>query len=183
MQFRFYKGDLNQEPLKTINQNWLGSRDDRNEKLKTVFDTIPFYDGWLGSESSIFGIVCIRDEAILAELKETKGYKLESVNGKTVIKPDKRYKAGKQLDAKLTQCWRILQDSPDFSKFSLKRLGIYIMTPEATNLYFSVAGIVDNHYIVKIPVPNSEHSRDKFPEIPDCFTEIKESEFLSLQGL
>ncbi|MGF7453290.1 DUF5420 family protein [Pasteurella bettyae] len=182
MQFRFYKGYLNQEPLKTIYQKWLEGREARNKELETIFNTIPFYDGWLGSETSIFGIVCKRDESVLAEVKETKGYKVEIANDKTVIKPDKRYKVGKELDTKLNQCWQILQRNPDFSKFSLKELGIYIMTPDATNLHFSVAGIAGSDYIAKIPVPNSEHSCDKFPEIPDCLIKIKESEFLALQG-
>nr|DAX69177.1 MAG TPA: protein of unknown function (DUF5420) [Caudoviricetes sp.] len=182
MQFRFYRGDLNQEPLKTIYKNWLEGRNARNKELEAIFDTIPFYDGWLGSETSIFGIVCKRNESVLAEVKETKGYKVETTNGKTVVKPDKRYKVGKEFDAKLTLCWQILQKNPDFSKFSLKELGIYIMTPEVSNLYFSVAGVTDDYYIAKIPVPNSEHSLDKFPEIPDCLIEIKESEFLALQG-
>lgn len=182
MQFKFYKGDLNQEPLKTIREDWLENQEIRNEKLNAIFDTIPFHDGWLGSETSIFGIVCQNDETVLSEVKNTKGYKVETIDEIIVVKPDKRYKAGKVLDAKLTQCWQILQAHPDFSKFSLKQLGIYIMVPELTNLYFSVAGVTNNYYIAKIPVPNSEYSRDKFPEIPDFLTEIKESEFLALQG-
>lgn len=182
MEFKFYKGDLTQEPLKTIHESWFEGRKKRNEKLKVIFDTMPFYDGWLGSENNIWGIVCKDDEAVLSEVKNTKGYKVEIINNRTVIKPDKRYKVGKLLDAKLTQCWQILKDSPDFSKFSLKQLGIYIMTPEGTNLYLSVAGCFEDFYIAKIPVPNSEHSRDKFPDIPECLTEIKESEFLALQG-
>ena len=98
MQFRFYRGDLNQEPLKTIYKNWLEGRNARNKELEAIFDTIPFYDGWLGSETSIFGIVCKRNESVLAEVKETKGYKVETTNGKTVVKPDKRYKVGKEFD-------------------------------------------------------------------------------------
>ena len=101
MQFKFYKGDLKQEPLKTINENWLKNRETRDEKLKAIFDTIPFYDGWLGSETSIFGIVCQNDETALSEVRKTKGYKIEVAKEKTVVKPDKRYKAGKVLDEKL----------------------------------------------------------------------------------
>lgn len=182
MQFKFYKGDLKQEPLKTIHENWLKNRETRDEKLKAIFDTIPFYNGWLGSETSIFGIACQNDETVLSEVRKTKGYKIEVIKEKTVVKPDKRYKAGKVLDEKLHQCWQILQEYPDFSRFSLKQLGIYIMTPEITTLYFSVAGVANGCYIAQIPIPNSEHCRDKFPEIPDYLTEIKESEFLALQG-
>ncbi|AUI65186.1 MULTISPECIES: DUF5420 family protein [Glaesserella] len=182
MEFKFYKGDLTQEPLKTIHKSWLDSRKKRNEKLKVIFDTIPFYDAWFGSETSIWGIVCNDDNHALKEVKETKGYKVEVINGKTVIKPDKRYKSGKELDKKLTACWHILQESPDFSRYSLKELGLYTIVHKIDRAYFSVSGICNEFYLTKIPVRNAECDGDEFPEIPPFLTEIKESEFLALQG-
>lgn len=182
MEFKFYKGNLNQEPLNTIHQNWLGEREIRNIKLKAIFDTMPFYDGWEGSENSIFGIVCKDDETVLAEVKATKGYKVEICKGRYIVRADRRYKAGKVLSERLDQARGILQEHPSFSRFTLKKLGIFICAYDANVVHFSAAGIAGEHYISQIPIADDKHGGDKFPEIPECLTEIKESEFLALQG-
>lgn len=182
MQFRFFKGDMSIEPLKTIDETWLSLREVRNKKLEAIFATMPFYNGWSGSETSMYGIVCNNDNPALIDVKNTKGYKIEPYKGKNVIKPDRRYKAGKELDKKLQQCREILNEAPDFSKYSLKQLGLYCWIGYGSNLYISVAGIANGQYIAKIPVKGEGCFLDDTPQIPDCLTEIKESEFLALQG-
>ncbi|MCT8785062.1 DUF5420 family protein [Glaesserella parasuis] len=182
VEFRFFKGDMSVEPLKTIDENWQNLREVRNQKLEEIFATIPFYNGWCGSETSMYGIVCDDDSPALNDVKSMKGYKIERHKGKNVIKPDRRYKAGKELDKKLRQCREILNEAPDFSDYSLKQLGLSCWVSYGTNLYIAVAGIANGQYIAKIPVKGEDCDLDDFPKVPDCLVEIKESEFLALQG-
>lgn len=182
MQYRFFKGDITQGALKKINDDWYKSREERNKKLEAIFATIPFYNHWYGSETSILGIVCENNNPALEAVKADKGYKLEKKGDKWIIKPDKRYKSGKELNRKLEQIWGILKDYPDFSKFSLKQLKMTRMVEFGNKLYFSVAGVSNDIFIAQIPVKKGSCDCNDFPEIADCLTEIKESEFLAIQG-
>ena len=59
--FRYFKCALSVEPIKSLDEKWRKDREVRDKKLDAIFDTIPFYEGWRGSESSIWGIVCSLD--------------------------------------------------------------------------------------------------------------------------
>ncbi|WP_346556985.1 DUF5420 family protein [Mannheimia haemolytica] len=182
MKFRFFKGDITQEPLKTISDDWYKSREERDEKLNQIFATIPFYDCWYGGETSIYGIACNDDNPALEAVKSDKGYKLEKKEDKWIITPDKRYKSGKELNKKLETIWEILQSSPDFSKFSLKKLKMTCWVGFMDRLYIAVAGVYGDTFIAKIPVKTEGCDCDDFPKVAECLTEIKESEFLAIQG-
>ena len=50
-------------------------------------------------------------------------------------------------------------------------------------LYYSVAGIVSGKILVSIPgSKESGHGRDPFPKVPAWLREVKESEWLAVQG-
>lgn len=183
IKFRYFKGDMTKEPLKTITDAWYKLRAERNKKLTSIFNTISFYESWLGDETSIFGIVCSYDNPAHDEAVLTKGYRTEDYKGKCVVKPDRRYKVGKDFDKKLQAIRQILNEAPDFSKYSLKELNMYCVVGNFSRIYFSVSGIQDDIYIAKIPFKTQGNFGDKFPEIHECLIEIKESEFLSIQGL
>ena len=56
-EFRYFKCALNVEPVKSLYQQWHIDNKQRNKELDVIFDTIPFYEFWRGSENSINGIV------------------------------------------------------------------------------------------------------------------------------
>lgn len=183
MQFRFFKGNITQGELKAISDDWYKSREDRDNALKPIFDAMPFYNGWSGDETHIFGIVCKGDNPALEQVKAEKGYKISYFkDGSYVVKPDCRYKAGKVFKQTLEKIAGILSKSPDFSSYALKRMGMYKMAGGITCVYFSVCGVVDNVFIAKIPVKGVRGWGDEISAIPAYLTEIKESEFLAIQG-
>lgn len=184
VQFRFFKGDITQGELKAIGDAWCKSRDDRDEALKPIFDAMPFYNGWQGSETSIWGIVCKADNSALEQIRTERGYKVSYFkDGNYVVKPDCRYKAGKAFKQTLEKIASILNQSPDFSDFVLKKMGMYKMVGGVTCVYFSVCGVVENVFIAKVPVKGVNNFGDTLSDIPPYLTEIKESEFLAIQGL
>lgn len=184
IKFRFFKGDITQGELKVISDAWYKSREDRDETLKPIFDEMPFYNGWQGSETSIFGIVCKADNPALEKIKTENGYKVSYFKDETyVIKPDCRYKTGKAFKQTLEKIASILNESPDFSDFVLKKIKMYKMVGGATCVYFSVCGVCQDVFIAKVPVKDKGNFGDELSFIPDYLTEIKESEFLAIQGL
>lgn len=182
MEFRFFKGNITQGTLKTISDEWYKSRVERDEKLNQIFATIPFYDHWCGSETSIYGIVCEDSNPALEAVKADKGYKLEKKGGKWIITPDKRYKSGKELSHKLAEIRSILRNTPDFSTFALRSLKMNCWVGFGDKLYMAVSGVCNDTFIAKIPVKGEGCDCDEFPEVAECLTEIKESEFLAIQG-
>ncbi|MCK3654889.1 hypothetical protein A4G19_03635 [Pasteurellaceae bacterium Macca] len=183
MYFRFFKGDLTQEPLKSLEANWRELREERDKLLQVIFNDIPFNDGWVGSEESIFGIVVNADNPELETLKTIKGYKIEPYKERFKITADKRYKAGKVLDKMIKAIREILHKHPSFSRYAIKQLGLdcWIFTNEG-RAFFSVCGVENSVFLVEIPQKEQGDKGDEFPQIPDYLTEIKESEFLALQG-
>ena len=83
--FRYFKCKLDVEPIKSLDEKWRKNREVRDKKLEDIFDTIPFYEGWRGSESSIWGIVCSLDNPEYAKIKEDKTYKFEMLENKKVV--------------------------------------------------------------------------------------------------
>lgn len=181
--FRYFKCALSVEPIKSLYEQWRKDRDVRNKKLNAIFDTIPFFEGWRGSESSIWGIVCSLDSDEYAKIKEDKTYKFEIVeNEKVVITGNGRTKAGKEFNAKIQNVRDILNQYPSFNDFMLKKLKLTYLVIGARTGYVSVCSVASDHFIVSIPEKSEDFSGDKFPGIPEYLTEIKQSEFLALQG-
>lgn len=181
--FRYFKCALSVEPIKSLDEQWRKDRKVRDEKLDAIFDTIPFYECWRGSERNIFGIVCSLDSDEFAEIKEDKTYKFEMVeNEKVVITGNGRTKAGKEFNDKIQSVRDILNQYPSFNDFMLRKLKLTCWVFGARTCYVSVCGVASDHFIVSIPVKSDGFGGDKFPAIPDYLTEIKQSEFLALQG-
>ena len=171
------------EPIKSLDEEWRKDREVRNKKLDAIFDTIPFYEFWRGNESSIWGIVCSLDNPEYAKIKEDKTYKFEMVeNEKVVITGNNRTKAGKAFNAKIQSVRDILNQYPSFNDFMLRKLKLACLVLGACTAYMSVCGVASDHFIVSIPEKSEDFSGDKSPEIPEYLTEIKQSEFLALQG-
>lgn len=181
--FRYFKCALSVEPIKSLDEKWRKDREVRDKKLEAIFDTIPFYEGWRGSESSIWGIVCSLDNPEYAKIKEDKTYKFEMVeNEKVVITGSGRTKAGKAFNAKIQSIRDILNQYPSFNDFMLRKLKLTCMVLGARTGYVSACGVASDHFIVSIPEKSDGFGGDKFPEIPEYLIEIKQSEFLALQG-
>ena len=181
--FRYFKCALSVEPIKSLDEQWRKDRDVRDKKLNAIFDTIPFYEGWRGSESSIWGIVCSLDNLEYAKIKEDKTYKFEIVeNEKVVITGNGRTKAGKEFNSKIQSIRDILNQYPSFNDFMLRKLKLTCWVLGACTSYVSVCGVASDHFIASIPEKSEDFGGDKFPEIPEYLTEIKQSEFLALQG-
>lgn len=181
--FRYFKCALSVEPIKSLNEQWLKDREVRDEKLDAIFDTIPFYEYWRGNESSIWGIVCSLDNPEYAKIKEDKTYKFEMLeNEKVVINGNGRTKAGKAFNAKIQSVRDILNQYPSFNDFMLRKLKLTCWVIGARTGYVSVCGVASDHFIVSIPEKSEDFGGDKFPTIPEYLTEIKQSEFLALQG-
>lgn len=182
-EFRYFKCALSAEPIKSLYEQWRKDRNVRDKKLDVIFDTIPFYEGWRGSESSIWGIVCGLDNPEYAKIKEDKTYKFEMIeNEKVVITGNKRTKAGKEFNAKIQNVRDILNQYPSFNDFMLRKLKLNCLVFGASTCYVSVCGVASDYFIVSIPEKSENFGGDKFPEIPEYLTEIKQSEFLALQG-
>jgi len=181
--FRYFKCKLDVEPIKSLDEQWRKDRKVRDEKLDAIFNTIPFYECWRGSERNIFGIVCSLDNSEYAKIKEDKTYKFEIVeNEKVVITGNGRTKAGKEFNAKIQSVRDILNQYPSFNDFMLRKLKLTCWVLGARTGYVSVCGVASDHFIVSIPEKSEDFGGDKFPAIPEYLTEIKQSEFLALQG-
>lgn len=182
-EFRYFKCALNVDPVKSLDEKWRSEREQRDEKLEAIFATIPFYDGWRGDENSIWGIVCGLDNPEFAKIKEDKTYKFEMLPGEKVnITGNNRTKAGKAFNAKIQELRNILNQYPSFNDFMLRKLKLTCWVLGARTGYVSVCGVASDHFIVSIPVKSEGFGGDEFPAIPECLTEIKQSEFLMLQG-
>lgn len=181
--FRYFKCALSVEPIKSLDEQWRKDREVRDKKLDDIFDTIPFYEWWRGNERNIWGIVCSLDSPEYAKIKEDKTYKFEMVeNEKVVITGNGRTKAGKAFNAKIQSVRDILNQYPSFNDFMLRKLKLTCWVLGARTGYVSVCGVASDHFIVSIPEMSEDFGGDKFPEIPEYLTEIKQSEFLALQG-
>lgn len=181
--FRYFKCKLDIEPIKSLDEKWRKDRVVRDEKLDAIFDTIPFYEYWRGSERNIFGIACSLYNPEYAEIKEDKTYKFEIVeNEKVVITGNGRTKAGKAFNAKIQNVRDILNQYPSFNDFMLRKLKLTCWVLGARTSYVSACGVAGDNFIVSIPEKSYGFGGDKFPEIPEYLTEIKQSEFLALQG-
>lgn len=182
-EFRYFKCALNVEPVKSLDQKWRSEREQRDEKLEAIFATIPFYECWRGDENSIWGIVCGLDNPEFAKIKEDKTYKLKMVEGgKVNITGNNRTKAGKAFNAKIQAIRQILMKYPSFNDFMLRKLGISCWVMGDRMAYVAVCGVASDHFIAEIPAKSEGFGGDDFPLIPECLTEIKQSEFLMLQG-
>ncbi|HDR1586531.1 TPA: DUF5420 family protein, partial [Pasteurella multocida] len=98
------------------------------------------------------------------------------------ITGDGRTKAGKALNAKIKNIRAILQKYPTYNNFMLEQLKLNCWVLGARMGYVSVCGVASGHFVVAIPVKSQDFGGDNFPVIPECLTEIKQSEFLMLQG-
>lgn len=181
--FRYFKCALSVEPIKSLDEQWREDIEVRNKKLDAILDTIPFYEYWRGNESNIWGIVCSLDNDEFTKIKEDKTYKFEIVeNEKVVITGNRRTKAGKAFNAKIQSVRDILNQYPSFNDFMLRKLKLTCWVFGARTGYVSVCGVASDHFIVSIPEKSEDFGGDKFPKIPEYLTEIKQSEFLALQG-
>lgn len=181
--FRYFKCKLDVEPIKSLDEQWRKGREVRDKKLGDIFDTIPFYECWRGNESIIWGIVCGLDNPEYAKIKENKAYKFEIVeNEKVVITGNGRTKAGKEFNAKIKSVMDILNKYPSFNDFMLRKLKLTCWVLGARTGYVSVCGVANGYFITSIPEKSEDFGGDKFPAIPEYLTEIKQSEFLALQG-
>lgn len=182
-EYRYFKCDLEIEPIKSLDKQWRNERKKRNEQLNAIFDTIPFFDGWKGSESQIWGIICKVSNPEFDKIKSDNTYKIEKFDNERVsITGNKRTKAGKAFNAQIQGIRDILQKYPCFNDFMLRKLKLNCWVLGDRTAYVAVCGIASGCFILSIPVKTEGYGGDEFPTIPEYLTEIKQSEFLALQG-
>ena len=101
---------------------------------------------------------------------------------KVNITGNNRTKAGKAFNAKIQTIRQILTEYPSFNDFMLRKLKLACWVLGARTGYVSVCGVANGYFIASIPEKSEDFGGDKFPAIPEYLTEIKQSEFLALQG-
>ena len=182
-EFRYFKCELEIEPIKSLDKQWRNKRKERNEQLNAIFDTIPFFDGWQGSESQIWGIVCKVNNPEFDKVKSDNTYKITKIDNERVcVTGNKRTKAGKAFNAQIQGIRDILQKYPSFNDFMLRKLKLNCWVLGDRTAYVAVCGIANGCFILSIPVKSDGYGGDEFPTIPEYLTEIKQSEFLAMQG-
>ncbi|KDD79557.1 DUF5420 family protein [Glaesserella parasuis] len=191
VEFRFFKGDLKQEPLKSIFADYQKSERDRRDKIDKILAKYPFSQGVItrGGQFGRFAVGIACDVSNKEQVMAIGGCKLSHFNNELyLVKPDKRYKTGKVFAEDLKNISQIYDSHRDFSFFVLNKLNMFYFvndwdySPTRGTSYFSVAGVYDSTLIIKVPEPLDEKQDGAFPVVADCLTEIKESEFLALQG-
>lgn len=177
---RYFKGD--KATAKSLLDEWKESSKPLNEAVAALqqrFGAIGTY----GNSRSISGL-------LHKEKPTGSGLKIDTIHHQGeklfVSYPDRRYKEGKVYANELNHCNKLKAKHPDFSGFVVKKLAVdcQVIGPASGSrtgaaMYFSVAGVVKNTLVVKIPA-GGDSSSDPFPPIPDCLTEIKKSEFVAL---
>lgn len=182
-EFRYFKCSLEVEPIKSLEKRWTSLREERDKKLDDIFNRIPFYEYWRGSEERIFGIVCNVDNPEFEKIKTDKTYKIERIdNEKVCITGNNRTKAGKAFNLKIQEVRDILINYPSFNNFMLRELELNCWVFGPRMGYVSVCGIASDYFVVSVPVKSEGYGGDEFPEVPEFLIEIKQSEFLAMQG-
>lgn len=99
-----------------------------------------------------------------------------------LYKPDRRTKAGKEA-AKFIGSFKRF----NFSDYATKAFNVSAWVAGSDgasrtgmSMFLSSAGYVKNQLVFRIPVPENESLPDRFPAIPECFREIKHSEFIAI---
>lgn len=119
----------------------------------------------------------------LEKVKAGNTYKIEKFdNEKVCITGNKRTKAGKAFNEKIQAIRDILRKYRSFNDFMLHKLALNCWVLGQRMAYVAVCGVASNHFILAIPVKSEGYGGDEFPEVPNYLTEIKESEFLAMQG-
>lgn len=114
----------------------------------------------------------------------------ERLEGGNFYYPNRRTKEGKELARRLKEDEAL---TFDYSTFILKTLGISrIVFDEALTMHYCTAGFADGKVLLSVPGPKFPKdleerkklglSIDPWPVIPDWLREVKESEFLAVQG-
>lgn len=182
--YRYFKCSLDVDPIKTLDETWRQKREERDAKLVPIFDSIPFYEFWSGDEDNIWGIACHKNNPEFLKIAEDKKtYSISTVkNDMRVIVGNNRSKAGRAFNETIGSIRNILHEYPSYNKFMLRKLGLNCSVDRNQIQFVSVCGVAENYFLVAIPVKSEDFGGKEFPSIPDYLTEIKQSEYLALQG-
>lgn len=185
--YRYFKCSLDVEPIKTLNENWIRKREERDAKLVPIFDSIPFYNFWSGNNESIFGIMCNRsDPEFLKIAEDSESYHIFlSKNGKmATIVGNESSEIGRKLNKSIGKASKIMQKYPSYSHFMLKKLRLIYSVGNGNGRveFISTCGVAENHLFVAIPVKSNDFNEGKkFPSIPDYLIEIKQDEYTEMR--
>lgn len=182
--YRYFKCSLDVDPIKTLDEDWRQKREERDAKLVPILDGIPFYEFWSGDEDNIWGIACHKDNPEFLKIAEdSKTYGVANVkNDMKVIVGNNRSKAGRAFNETIGGIRNILQEYPSYNRFMLRKLGLNCSVDRNQIQFVSVCGVAENYFLVAIPVKSEGFGGKEFPSIPDYLTEIKQSEYLAIQG-
>lgn len=182
--YRYFKCSLDVDPIKTLDETWRQKREERDAKLVPIFDAIPFYEFWSGNEDNIWGIACHKNNPEFLKIAEDKKtYSISTVkNDMKVIVGNNRSKAGRAFNETIASIRNILHEYPSYNRFMLRKLGLNCSVDRNQVQFVSVCGVAEDHFLVAIPVKSEGFGGKEFPSIPDYLTEIKQSEYLALQG-
>ncbi len=121
MKFRFFKGDITQEPLKSIYADYQVSKEERKDKLNAILEKYPFNDGLISRSGwfhrIVIGIACKATN--ISQVLDVKGFKVGKFNDEFyLVKPDKRYEKGKNLQKILKQLMKFMRNIVIFRPIS-----------------------------------------------------------------
>lgn len=185
MKFRFFKGDITQEPLKSIYADYQVSKEERKDKLNAILEKYPFNDGLISRSGwfhrIVIGIACKATN--ISQVLGVKGFKVSKFDDEFyLVKPDKRYKKGKELAEDFKAINEIYEQHRDFSPYILKRLNMFYFasdfsySPTSGRSYLAVADIFENTLLVKVPMPIDKNDQP-FPDIAEDWLRLKKVSF------
>lgn len=178
MHYKYYKCAEDNQTIVGLIAEWKRQREAQNEELAEIFASHPYAEGWIGGDEYISAIKSSAKNPHLKKLKGVKGYRVIVHDGLYVsIRPDKRYKAGKELAKVFERIDQVLNATPSIQKFIVRELDIHCRVIDFQYHYSTSVGLRNGYFLVRIPVRDVNDGGYDVPQIPDFLTEINEKEF------
>ncbi|EAY8205366.1 hypothetical protein ATY52_12215 [Salmonella enterica] len=101
------------------------------------------------------------------------------------VRPDRRYREGKQLATRLEEINKKLQELPPFSAWAVKTLGCYADANYVNHgqnfVAWSAAGFFPEKKALIVSIPAGENGKEPLPaDMSKALIEIKHSEFIAI---
>lgn len=180
--FKYFKVNKNHPIIQSLFNEWKTSREQRNDKLKAIFASIPFENNgsWLGHSKSALGITIPANSQTANEIKQNKSYKTELTKDNMLsVSGDGRTKLGKSLNKYIDEIRAVLSQYDEFDEFMVLKLKLKTLIHNDSMFYMSACGMAGEYFLISIPYKTQENrfEGDNLPIIPDYFEEIKHWEF------
>lgn len=180
--FKYFKVSKNHPIIQSLFNEWKSLREQRDEKLKAIFASIPFENNgsWLGHSELVLGITIPADSKTADEIKQNKSYKTELTNDNMLsVSGNGRTKLGKLLNKYIDEIRAVLSQYEEFDEFMVLKLKLKTLVHNDSMFYMSACGMSGEYFLISIPYKTQENGfeGDGLPAVPDYFEEIKHWEF------